>query len=143
MRRGETRPSTAHASREAGVQMKRLTTTLRLGAIALGAGLLLAACQAPLADDAEPVRGTTAIFVRDNKFEERVIEVPAGTTVTWTFEGNHQHNVVGDGFVSDVQQNGTFEHEFTTPGRFDYKCTLHGGMTGRVLVVEEGAATGR
>lgn len=122
--------------------MKRLHRTARLGVVALGASLLLAACQAPLADDAEPVRGVTSVSVEDNKFEERVIEVPAGTTVTWTFAGSHDHNVIGDGFGSDVMRDGEFEHEFTTPGRFDYKCTLHGGMTGRVLVVEEGVATG-
>ena len=84
----------------------------------------------------------TDVLVEDNKFEDRVIEVPAGTTVTWAFEGQNDHNVIGDGFGSDVMQDGEFEHEFATPGRFDYKCTLHGGMTGRVLVVEEAAAGG-
>lgn len=119
--------------------MPRLTSTARLGVLAVGASLLLAACQAPLADDAEPVRGVTEVSIQDNKFEERVIEVPTGTTVTWTFDGQNDHNVVGDGFASDAMNEGEFEYEFTTPGRYDYKCTLHGGMTGRVLVVEEGA----
>ena len=122
--------------------MPRLTSTARLGVLAVGASLLFAACQAPLADDAKPARGVTEVSVEDNKFEEGVIEVPTGTTVTWTFEGQNDHNVVGDGFASDAMNDGEFEYAFTTPGRFDYKCTLHGGMTGRVLVVEEGAGTG-
>lgn len=122
--------------------MKLLTSTPSLGVLAVSASLLLAACQAPLADDAEPVRGVTEVSVEDNKFEDRVIEVPAGTTVTWTFEGQNDHNIVGDGFASDAMQDGEFEYRFDAPGRFDYKCTLHGGMTGRVLVMEPAAAGG-
>ena len=30
-------------------------------------------------------------------------------------------------------------HTFTAPGTYDYRCTLHGGMGGRVVVTEETA----
>lgn len=77
---------------------------------------------------------TNQVAVRDNKFEAPVIEVTAGETVTWTWDAGRPHNVIGEGWGSEVQQDGSFEHTFEAPGSFDYKCTLHGGMTGRVIV---------
>ena len=44
--------------------------------------------------------------------------------------------MVGEGFQSDLQSEGTFTHNFETPGSFRYLCTLHGGMTGAVIVTE-------
>jgi len=84
-------------------------------------------------DDA-PVTGVTEVAVRDNHFEPAAIEIPVGTTVTWRWEGDHPHNVVGDGFESKVQQEGSFAHTFDQPGRHGYECTLHGGMDGVVVV---------
>ena len=38
------------------------------------------------------------------------------------------------GFQSEVMREGTFTHTFSTPGTYDYTCTLHGQMKGRVIV---------
>lgn len=84
-------------------------------------------------------RGVTEVAVRDNVFAPAAIEVPAGTTVTWNWEGNTHHNVVGDGFESPVQERGNFSYTFNTPGTHDYQCTLHGGMRGQVVVTEASA----
>ncbi len=86
-----------------------------------------------------PVAGVTEVTVRDNRFEPAAIEVPVGTTVTWRWAGNSQHNVVGDGFESEVQKSGEFAHAFAEPGTYDYHCTLHGSMRGAVVVVPEAA----
>ncbi|MPZ99838.1 MAG: hypothetical protein GEU80_10980 [Dehalococcoidia bacterium] len=88
-------------------------------------------------DDAEPEVGATQVTVEDNEFSARVIQVPPGTEVTWTWDANNDHNVVGDGFQSDAQQDGTFAHAFADPGTYDYRCTLHGSMTGRVIVAAD------
>ena len=58
------------------------------------------------------------------------------TIVIWNWQGNAQHNVVGDGFESDTQVNGTFEHGFDSPGTYTYVCTLHPGMDGTVIAVD-------
>ncbi len=76
-------------------------------------------------------------------FDPPVIQVVAGTTITWTFadrgaDGSGElapHNVVGTGFVSPVIEAGTWSHTFATPGSYAYVCTLHGNMDGRVEVV--------
>lgn len=85
----------------------------------------------------DPVTGVTEVAVLDNSFDPEAIEVPVGTTVTWTWEGDNQHNVVGDGFESPVQRTGEFQHTFTDPGTYDYECTLHAGMRGEVVVADD------
>jgi plastocyanin len=83
---------------------------------------------------ATTVTGVTEVGVYDNYFDPASISVPAGTTVTWRWQGQSSHNVVGDGFESPVQTEGEFSHTFDTPGTVPYECTLHGGMTGEVIV---------
>jgi len=86
--------------------------------------------------DAAPVAGVTEVAAKDNQFTPPAIEVSAGTTVTWAFEdGFVPHDVSGDGFTSgDPKRSGRFTHTFDAPGTFPYRCTLHDGMTGRVVV---------
>jgi plastocyanin len=64
------------------------------------------------------------------------IVVPAGTTVTWTWNsGVEEHNVTfSDASSGDKTGGATYTRQFTTPGTFSYHCTLHAGMTGSVLV---------
>ena len=86
--------------------------------------------------DATVVAGVTEVAAKDNQFTPPAIEVPAGTTVTWEFEdGFVPHDVAGDGFSSgDPRRSGSFTHTFDAPGTFPYRCTVHDGMTGRVVV---------
>jgi plastocyanin len=98
----------------------------------------LAACQTgPDASpaDSQPVKGVTTVEAKHLKFLPPAIEVAPGTEVTWRFDdGSVPHDVKGDGFASDIRSRGTFSHRFTTAGEFRYKCTLHAGMEGRVVV---------
>jgi len=102
--------------------------------------MLIAACQPNhpenRAAQAKPVVGAQRVVAKNMVFTPLAVEVPAGTTVTWSFEdGSVPHNVKGDGFESKTLSKGTFRHRFDRPGTFDYRCTLHAGMTGRVVVV--------
>ena len=115
--------------------VRRLATLL--APLALAAAVVLAGC----ADDggtaeAAPVVGVTEVTAKDSKFLPPAIQVPAGTTVTWRFQdGNVPHDVTGDGWASGKpQRKGTFTHAFDQPGTYPYRCTLHGGMDGRVVV---------
>ena len=111
--------------------------------LALAAALVLAGCGGEDAGgggggaDAAPVTGVTEVAAKDNKFLPAAIQVPAGTTVTWEFkDGFVPHDVTGDGFASgDPQRKGSFAHTFDQPGTYPYRCTVHDGMTGRVVVV--------
>ncbi len=108
--------------------------------LALVCTMALGACQtskpAQPATAARPVIGVTDVVAKHLKFDPPSIQVPAGTTVTWHFaDGNVPHNVKASGFSSPTRASGSFAHRFQTPGTYDYFCSLHGGMTGRVVVV--------
>jgi plastocyanin len=94
------------------------------------------------------VVGVDEVLVRGDSFQGHVfdppvLQVPAGTTITWSFADRGAsgggaiapHNVVGAGFGSPVIEAGTWSHTFATPGSYPYVCTLHGNMRGRVEVV--------
>jgi plastocyanin len=107
-----------------------LLATLALLVVAAAAVLFVRA----QLDPGPPVSGVTEAAVRDDTFVPAAIAVPAGTTVTWRWQGEDEHNVVGDGFASPAQVDGTFAHAFAAPGSYDYQCTLHTFMRGRVVV---------
>ena len=112
--------------------MKRIV----LLALSTAAIALLASCSGgAIAEDTPAAKGVSEVVVKDMKFTPRVIEVPVGTTVTWRFEdGDTPHDVKGDDFKSEVMGSGAFRYSFSTPGSFNYRCTLHSQMTGRVIV---------
>jgi plastocyanin len=86
--------------------------------------------------DAAPVTGVTEVAAKDNRFTPAAIQVPAGTEVTWRFEDAFvPHDVKADGFSSgEPRRKGSFTHSFAQPGTYAYHCTVHDGMTGRVVV---------
>lgn len=85
----------------------------------------------------DPISGVTEVAVRDNEFAPAAIDIPVGATVTWRWAGDNRHNVAGDGFESPVQVDGGFVHTFVAAGTYDYRCTLHPRMDGRVVVTAE------
>jgi len=86
--------------------------------------------------DAAPVTGVTEVAAKDNQFTPPAIQVTAGTTVTWRFDDRFvPHDVTGDGWTSgDPKSKGSFTHTFDRPGTYAYRCTVHDGMDGRVVV---------
>lgn len=71
-------------------------------------------------------------------FTPKVLNVSAGTTVTWTNQDDVPHNVVStekkfSSAVLDTDQ--TFSFTFDSPGSFPYFCKIHPMMTGTVQVV--------
>jgi plastocyanin len=113
---------------------------LLLVPLALATVLVLAGCGGGGGGDggadAAPVTGVTRVAAKDNRFTPPAIQVPAGTEVTWAFEdGLVPHDVTGDGWRSgDPRRSGSFSHTFDRPGTYPYRCTVHDGMTGRVVV---------
>lgn len=106
--------------------------------LALAFTIPLAACQGDQPDrsaGATPVVGTHDVSARNLQYEPPAIQVRPGTTVTWHFDdGTVAHDVKADGFGSPVRKSGTFSHRFDQPGTYQYRCTLHANMTGRVIV---------
>ena len=117
--------------------VRRLPTLLLL-LLALTVALALAGCGGDEggAAAAGPVVGATEVAAKDNRFSPAAIQVPAGTTITWRFEdGFVPHDVTGDGWSSgNPRGKGSYTHAFARPGTYSYRCTVHDGMVGRVVV---------
>ena len=77
-------------------------------------------------------------------FVPEATTVSKGTTVTWINNDVTLHTVTSgnaesgnSGTESDSSHllaGKTFQHQFGTAGTFDYYCTLHPWMTGKVIV---------
>jgi plastocyanin len=74
-------------------------------------------------------------------FSPDVVTVNVGGTVTWKFtlEAYEIHNVTFDpatGVPANIPDtpNGSVSRTFGTVGTFNYQCTRHAGMTGKVVV---------
>jgi plastocyanin len=75
--------------------------------------------------------------IRQFAYQPKTLEVPVGTTITWTNQDAIQHSVTAsDGsFDSGLfTQGGTFSHTFDVPGTYAYICARHGSMMGEVVV---------
>jgi plastocyanin len=96
----------------------------------------MAATEQPSAPEAE---AKIQLF----SFKPGVLEVSAGTTVTWTNMDAIEHSVThgappvpGGNFDSDFfTQEQTFSFTFTEPGEYIYFCRRHNSMTGKVKVI--------
>jgi plastocyanin len=73
------------------------------------------------------------------------VTIAQGSSITWQIAGA-THNVtfgtakpVG-GDIPDAGAGSSIARTFATAGTYDYQCTRHSGMTGRVVVAGDGAA---
>ena len=79
--------------------------------------------------------GGPTVSVKGLTFNPANLNAKAGETVTWRFEDRAvAHNVVGEGFKSALKRSGTFSHTFDEAGSYPYRCTVHPGMKGTVVV---------
>jgi plastocyanin len=85
-----------------------------------------------------PMGGMQAAEIKQFAFQPKSLEVPVGTTVTWTNGDGASHSVtaVNGSFDSGLfGQDGTFSQKLDQPGTIAYVCTRHGSMQGEVKVI--------
>lgn len=83
---------------------------------------------------------TYTITIKDFEFSPKNLEIPAGSKVVWVNKDDEPHKVleVNKAFTSQaLDSNDSFSFEFRTPGKFEYYCTLHPRMTGKIVVHEK------
>jgi plastocyanin len=85
-----------------------------------------------------PVLQGAEVSIRQFQFSPTPVTVAPGARVTWTnMDAGVSHTVVADGgqFASGVLGNGqSFVTMPTTPGTYNYHCSIHPFMTGTVIV---------
>ena len=77
------------------------------------------------------------IEITKHKFSRPTLTVPTGTTVTWLNRDEDVHTVVSttQAFRSGgLETDDAYSYKFTKPGVYQYFCTLHPLMTGKVIV---------
>ena len=83
---------------------------------------------------------TARVEIQAHGFSAPTLTVKPGTTVTWTNRDDDAHTVtsVANTFRSAGLDTGeTFSYTFTRPGTYEYFCSLHPLMTGKVVVTPE------
>jgi plastocyanin len=109
-------------------------TTLRIPAALAGLALSAAVLTAGVAGAA-----TRTVTLKDIAFSPKSLTVSKGSTVTFAFrDGDTVHNVTSTGskrFTRIANRTtGSRSRTFTRAGTYRYQCTLHPGMTGRIVV---------
>ena len=79
------------------------------------------------------------IVMDGTAFEPRELTVKAGETVSWINRDPFPHNVssaAGDLRSGDLDPDQQWSFRPTAPKTYSYACTLHPGMTGRLIVTK-------
>jgi plastocyanin len=105
-----------------------LATLATFGAVALPTAL---AASPPTAHAAH----TTTVTLKNISFIKSTVHIHKGDKVTWVWKDpTVPHNVTFRTRHSTTKQTGTYTITFHQAGTFNYHCTIHPGMDGKVIV---------
>lgn len=155
-------PASAHSPTSHRKKMPKKTVAV-VGALAISAGTLSFlqlddpyALPAPGSISAEDTRdvpfvlqAAQAISIKNRQFDPSMMHMATGDTVTWTNreENGESHNITstadnGSTFrtPADVPPGGTFSFTPSSPGTYDYHCSIHPGTVGTLDVTGDASA---
>ena len=84
-----------------------------------------------------PAPAGPKIQIAKHKYDRPTLTVPVGTTVTWLNKDEDVHTVVSTTLTfrsPGLETDDAYSYKFTKPGVYQYFCTLHPLMTGKVIV---------
>lgn len=99
----------------------------------------------PAATTAAPASSggsTVQVSMKNIAFNPGTVTVAKGGTVVWTNDDSVNHDVTktsgpGPDFKSgtgNLAGGDTYKQTFDTPGTIAYRCTIHPGMDGKIVV---------
>ena len=111
---------------------------LAVGAAGCGGGSSSKNSSSSTAAGSPPAAAPGAISMKGLRFHPASATVRVGQTVTWTNDDNVDHNVTSTSGAKFMSRAFGHAHDFAfTPrkaGTVKYVCTLHPGMTGKLVV---------
>ena len=113
-------------------------TVLLLGTLGPAALLFAAAPSMPL----EGAVNSAAIQIDNFRYSPPTLVVAPGTTVTWTNDDDSPHSVrEKDGKFKSaaLDTDDKFSQTFAAPGEYEYFCSIHPYMTGKIVVKPAGS----
>ena len=114
-------------------------TASLLGILGATAALLAAASGAP----SSGAVNSAGIQIDNFHYSPPTLVVAPGTTVTWTNDDDSPHSVrEKDGKFKSaaLDTDDKFSQTFTAPGEYEYFCSIHPYMTGKVVVKPAGSS---
>lgn len=115
--------------------MKKIILLLAILAVILLAGCQPSPNQSSISSQGQQLGVKPTIDIKNFAFDPNSLTVKAGTTVTWTNQDSAPHKILGSGFESgDLSKGQTFSYTFNDKGKFDYSCSIHPSMKGKVIV---------
>lgn len=109
----------------------------------LVAALMISAGCGKKAEKTTPTTTGNEVRIANFAFSPDTITVKAGTKVTWTNEDSTVHTVSATDFESgEIKPGQSYSRTFSTPGTYDYRCSIHPSMTGKVIVTGGGSSSG-
>jgi plastocyanin len=117
--------------------LRRSLVVIPIAAL-LAAGALSSLAAAEPAGRAvlEPRGAAKIVRVRalDDVFRPSAVTISRGTRVRWVNRGDDDHTTTGSTWSVTLSPGERFTKLFRQAGTYRYSCTLHSGMTGRVVV---------
>lgn len=75
------------------------------------------------------------VNIQNFSFNPATLTVKKGAAVTWTNNDSAPHQIKSAAFNSELMSQGqTFSFTFNDAGTFDYSCSIHPSMTGKIIV---------
>jgi amicyanin len=125
------------------LKMRQSKTARIIGTMLLGAAAALSlvlasgALQPGSATAAQDKSAANSVTIDNFSFTPMELDVAAGTEVTWTNKDDVPHTVVSvDGKFKSraLDTDQTFSFTFKDPGTYEYFCSVHPRMTGKIVV---------
>lgn len=118
--------------------MKKIFFTIS----ALGILILLGGCsyyqtqtQSSQTKTTAPTATANSVTIQNFAFSPAELKVKAGATVIWVNNDSAPHTIKSATFNSATLANGDkFEFKFDKAGTFDYACSIHPSMKGKIIV---------
>jgi plastocyanin len=115
------------------------TKAALLGAAGVISLLLAGASESPSAGEAavQAAANPVAVKIDNFNFTPPTLVVTPGTTVTWTNDDDSPHSVrEKDGKFKSaaLDTDDTFSQTFAAPGEYEYFCSIHPRMVGKIVV---------
>jgi|SRR3989344_767524 len=99
--------------------------------------VIITGCSKQTQDNNTPATNQeNTITISDFSFQPQEIMINAGTELIWKQDDSVKHTVVSAGaFESNVLSKGDeFKFKFDKPGTYEYYCSIHPFMKGKVIV---------
>lgn len=82
------------------------------------------------------VSNSAGVTIKSFAFSPGEVTIAKGGTVTWDNEDSVTHTVTfADSSSPDLGVGAIYSKIFNETGTFDYKCSIHPSMAGKVIVV--------